>query len=546
MQLCWPKEYLNQQLNSNGDFVTPENRKIPRTMSTQHPDNACAPLWNKNKLIAGDAEVYEAYFAYKDLGCQEVMWDSEGKDTDIRVIRKLLSKHGNFFKENTIGKDVYLTYRIPNPSVEVAEQKTVIETLQNITVGCDVASAFYKTCVVPIFEVILPLTTNSKELLCMYQYYRKGIVGVEDIELDSCTKVKDWVGSFKPSNIELIPLVEDEESLLKIDKIVEPYMDAVKPSYFRVFIARSDPALNYGLVNAVLLSKVALSKLEELEKRKDVPIYPIIGVGSMPFRGHLSPYNLENFLAEYKGVYTATIQSGLKYDFPFDEVKHVVTYLNKNLPYGKAPIIEADEYSVLLKIIEKFKLKYQQIVEDLAPLINSIVTYVPKRRARKLHIGLFGYSRNLEGVTLPRAITFASALYSLGFPPEFIGLEAVNDLSEMEWNILKRHYVNFKSDLNAVAGYFSWENLNMLMDMYKDVAKRAVMEEKRLSSGLTKLISDIKVAQENLGVKFGPRSLTQRKYENTVSNFLISYMEKSNEEAKENLELAAKLRNSLG
>lgn len=74
----------------------------------------------------------------------------------------------------------------------------------------------------------------------------------------------------------------------------------------------------------------------------------------------------------------------------------------------------------------------------------------------------------------------------------------------------------------------------------------AVMEEKRLSSGLTKLISDIKVAQENLGVKFGPRSLTQRKYENTVSNFLISYMEKSNEEAKENLELAAKLRNSLG
>ena len=44
-------------------------------------------------------------------------------------------------------------------------------------------------------------------------------------------------------------------------------MDAVKPSYVRVFIARSDPALNYGLVCAVLLSKIALAKLKALENR---------------------------------------------------------------------------------------------------------------------------------------------------------------------------------------------------------------------------------------------------------------------------------------
>ena len=27
------------------------------------------------------------------LGCQEVMWDSEGKDADTRVVRKLLQKY---------------------------------------------------------------------------------------------------------------------------------------------------------------------------------------------------------------------------------------------------------------------------------------------------------------------------------------------------------------------------------------------------------------------------------------------------------------------
>ena len=521
-------------------------RKIPHTMSTQHPDNACAPSWHADKVIEGDAEVYEAYFAYSDLGCQEVMWDSEGKDTDIRVIRKSLTAHDEYFKENVIGTDVFLTYRIPNPRVEVAERKIVVETLQNIAVSSDVASAFYKTEVAPIFEVILPFTTDSKELLCLFNYYKKAIVGVEDIVLDGSVKVKDWVGSVKPSRIELIPLIEDMNSLLKIDKIVEPYIDAVKPSYVRIFIARSDPALNYGLVCATLLSKIALSKLKLLEKRKGVPVYPIIGVGSMPFRGHLSPGNLEAFLNEYKGVYTATIQSGLKYDFPVEDVKRVVAALNEKLPFGEASVIAVDEEKVLLKIIEKFKLKYQMVVENLAPLVTSVVSYIPKRRARKLHIGLFGYSRNVEGIALPRAITFAAALYSLGIPPEFIGLEALNDLTDDEQDTLKKYYVNMKSDLNAVAGYLSWQNLNMLMNMYSEVAKRAGMKEEDLRSALTRLIMDIKVAQEDLGIKFGPRTLTHRKYENTVSNFLISYMERNDEEAKDYLEEAAKIRKSHG
>jgi phosphoenolpyruvate carboxylase len=163
-----------------------------------------------------------------------------------------------------------------------------------------------------------------------------------------------------------------------------------------------------------------------------------------------------------------------------------------------------------------------------------------------LHIGLFGYSRNVEGIALPRAITFAASLYSLGIPPEFIGLSALNELTSEEQNLLAKYYVNLNSDLNAVSGYLSWQNINMLMNMYNDIAKRANMNEENLRLALTMVVQDIKVAQMNLGINFGPRSLELRKYENTVSNFLISYIEQIDESAKEYLEEAAQLRKSLG
>jgi phosphoenolpyruvate carboxylase len=298
--------------------------------------------------------------------------------------------------------------------------------------------------------------------------------------------------------------------------------------------------------SAIILSKLALSKLKSLEIRKEVAICPIIGVGSMPFRGHLSPGNMQGFLSEYRGIYTATVQSALKYDYPLEDVRRVVRVLNEKLPCGEPALIEPNEEKVLLEVIRKFKSRYQRVVEDLGPLINSVASYIPPRRARKLHIGLFGYSRKVGRTALPRAIPFAAAFYSLGIPPEFIGFEALNSLSEDEWEILKRYYANMEYDLDTVAGYLSWQNINTLMDMYKPVARRAEMKEEKLRSALTELSLDLRVTQENLGIKLGPKNLTHRKYENTVSNFLISYIERDDEEAKGYLEEAARIRKCLG
>jgi phosphoenolpyruvate carboxylase len=528
------------------ELVLEEEKKIPRTMSTQHPDNVNVPEWSSGEVINGNAEIFEAYFAYETLGCQEVMWDSEGKDVDTRVVRKLLDNYGEYFAQHVIGKDIRLTYRIPNPRIEVVEKKVVVETLQNIPVAYDVAASFYKKDVTPIFEVILPFTTDGRELIWLFNYYKKAIVADEEVMLDETAKAKDWVGAFKPKSIRVIPLVEDFNSLIAVDRIVKPYIDAAKPRHIRVFIARSDPALNYGLFCAVLLSKIALSKLKKLEKEQEVTVHPIIGVGSKPFRGHLAPDNIENFLQEYKGLATVTIQSAARYDYPLEQVKEFVRILNERLPNGEPMIIEPVEEEILLGILEKCKRQYESVIETLAPLVNSIASYVPQRRARKLHIGLFGYSRNVAGVSLPRAIPFAASLYSIGIPPEFIGNKVLEDLNEEELDLIQKHYVNMKHDLSIVGGYVSWQNINMIMEMSKKTAERASMNEEKLKSALTKILDDLKAVEEKLDIKLGPRSPTQRRHENFTNNFLISYIEREDSEAKKALIEGAKLRRCLG
>jgi phosphoenolpyruvate carboxylase len=523
-----------------------EERRIPRTMSTQHPDNVTVPAWSPDPVIDGNAEVYEAYYAYQTLGCQEVMWDSEGKDVDTRVVRKLLSSHWDYFSQNVLGEDLYLTYRIPNPTIEAVEKKVVVETLQNIPVTYDVASSVYKKDVTPIFEVILPFTTSGNELIWLFNYYRRAIVADEDAMLDDNAKAKDWIGCFKPKKVNVIPLVEDQDSILHIDCIVKPYIEAAKPKHLRVFIARSDPALNYGLISAVLLSKIGLAKLKKTEEETGVPIHPIIGVGSKPFRGHLSPENLGNFLQEYQGLATATVQSAARYDYPLEQVKEFVKCLNDSLPNGAPVPVDSAEEAVLMGVLQKCRRQYESVAEFLAPLLNNISAYVPQRRARKLHIGLFGYSRNVAGVSLPRAITFAATLYSIGIPPEFIGARVIEDLTDKEWKVVQKYYVNLKKDFAAVGGYVSWQNINMLMEMHLKTAKRADMNVDNLRLALTRILADLKTVEEELDVKLGPRTSTQRKHENFTNNFLISYLERENDEAKIALVEAAKLRKCLG
>ena len=514
-------------------------------MSTQHPDNILLPSWSGGEVIEGEAELREAFFAYSDLGCDEVMWDSEGKDVDNNVIRKLLSAYPAYFQKHTLGEDIFMTYRVPNPQIELAERKIITETLQTIPLSSDVASHFYKRDVAPIFEVILPFTTSGSELTWLHNYYEKAIAAAGSLKLSDTMTVRKWVGAFKPERINVIPLVEDMEHLLLIDALVKEYAKVTPTKKLRVFIARSDPALNYGLIPAVLLAKTALSKLHSL-KEAGIEAYPMIGVGSMPFRGHLSPGNVDNFLREYKGLNTVTVQSAFRYDYPLAQVKKAVAELNSKLPNGEPDPIDPEHERLLRTAMYKLISAYQSRIEDLAPFINSVAEFVPRRRARKLHIGLFGYSRNVRGRTMPRAIPFAATFYSVGIPPEFIGASAISDLTDAEWDALKAVYVNMKKDFSAVGALVSWQTINMLLEVYPKVAKVAGMETEKLKESLGRLVSDLSAVEESLSIKLGPTDSSTKKHENFTNNFLISYMLRESDDARDSFIQAARLRHTLG
>ncbi len=422
-------------------------------MSTQHPDNVNTPFFSDSEVLAGETEVKEAYYAFSHLGIKEQMWDYEGKEVDNHVVEKLLSRYPSFFSENPLGSSLRLTLRVPNPAVQKGQGKLLLETLESIPRNSDIAEMFGSKTP-PIFEVILPMTTSSLELTRIKEYYEKAVVGKAGLQVAG-TNVSDWIGKFFPESINLIPLVEDKNSLLSAHKIAGEYALSQKLPEVRVFLARSDPALNYGAASAVLYVKIALQNLHEFGEKNSISFHPIIGVGSAPFRGNLKPTNMQNCGSEYPSVQTYTLQSSFKYDYPENIVRNAVEKLNETRASSPLHI----DSSSALSLAEKITPQYQKEISALSESIISLSRFAPSRRARKLHIGLFGYSRQMNGLQFPRAIPFCAALYSLGIPPEILGLSA---LSANEIDKLREIYVNIDDDMKDSLRYLNKNNLEKL------------------------------------------------------------------------------------
>ena len=120
-------------------------------------------------------------------------------------------------------------------------------------------------------------------------------------------------------------------------------------------------------------------------------------------------------------------------------------------------------------------------------MVNSIATYVPQRRKRKLHIGLFGYSRNFaekDAIKLPRAISFCCSLYSIGIPPEVIGIDS---LENSDFDYLKQDK-NFINDMHDALQYSNPQLLFGLFPNIKEIIEEIGFQENKEHSLITSKI----------------------------------------------------------
>ena len=139
-------------------------------MATQHPDNACSAYFLEQPFINAKDEIEECYRCFKDFGIDEYMWDWEGKFVDEAVIDRLFNHYHDYFKKHQIGKDIFLTFRVPNIWIESSHK--LPRAFMNI-ISTEKAAKTYGFHSPPLFEIILPMTTSADQLIYLQKTFSR-------------------------------------------------------------------------------------------------------------------------------------------------------------------------------------------------------------------------------------------------------------------------------------------------------------------------------------------------------------------------------------
>lgn len=506
----------------------------PITMATQHPDNASVPWWSDRAFVNTQDEIVELLTLFKELPIDEYMWDWEGKFVDESVGEKLYSRDFEYFRDHVLGRDLFLTYRIP--AWEEGKVYRMARAFMNVLSMADMAREI-QLPQPPVTEMFVPMTTSSDQLIAVLSAFRETADHHRAIFHNTVEQESQIL-----SLVRVTPLVEDVDSLFTIERILTPYWSwlasgkglAVEAGQ-RVFLARSDPAMNSGLVPAMLAVKAALSSVHALGERMGFGVHPIIGTGSLPFRGGVNPRSLDSFLPQYAGTRTYSIQSAYRYDYPKEEVLASLQRLHREVPQHHVVHLSDAERVELHAIAGSFATFWKPTIEALAPLINQVAACIPQRRERMQHIGLFGYSRGVGQVKLPRAIGFTAAFYSLGLPPELIatgrGLRKAKTDGTLE--AVLRHYPALAHDMQEAGHYLHRESLSLLRESHAAIADIA---------------EDIDAIEEVLQIRLGPVAPEHLQHAEVVASFLQKLLRSqfSPDQGKQDVEAMGVLRRSLG
>ncbi len=474
-------------------------------MATQHPDSA-------SRAFSAKEEVEETIlnlspFEEGGFGCDEQMIDYEGKLTPYHQAAWIVDGIGKRLKM-VPGKDYFLTPRVPSERLEGIDRQVM--AILSAAIANRHSQPYGGNCA---NFVIHPMVEKSDELITSHRRLMK-IMKFAQEEM-----------GLEKGEVSLIPLFEGVVSLLDIISILEGYVKGmrelgIEQKELRVFLGKSDSAMIYGHGSSILALKIALSRLERYSEKAGIQINPIIGVGKLPFRGHLSPENVLNFAKEYAGYRTVTIQSGLRYDVGVQGVRMVMEGLKEGVN-ARAKILE--EEGLLIQCIRVLSKYYVKTSFPLSDIICKISDITPERRDR---VGRTVYPRSFhtcisfiqdedllssspEAIFLPRAIKFVASLYTMGIPPSIIGIGRglrgiEEELGEKALDYYLKVYPSLKFDLKFDLQFYDEElmrmysispkAMNMIKDDLNEISSIFGLEPERTELGLlhSRLLKEVR------------------------------------------------------
>jgi phosphoenolpyruvate carboxylase len=481
--------------------------RIPVAMLTQHPDSA-------TRYVSVQEEPEEAVRGMlpppEGLGADEVMVDFEGKLTPYhqtsQVVMALL-QHGI-----QPGDEIRVTPRAPSADKEnVFRQLMALMSIVETNV-----QAYAPLGRLAVREVVVPMTQTAEQLVAVRRRFR----AIEDLGLEEF--------GLNPSGegIQPIPLIEEVPPLLGTASLLKEYLQLCRWSgyetpYLRVMLGHSDSALGYGMVAAAFSVRAALIDAFEAGDAYDCPVYPIIGVGSLPFRGHLTGPSLHDFLDRFPGTSTVTVQGALRYDHDPAEAPAMIEDLRRSIRQAESRRPDPSDREILGELAVLFSVNYLGTFHKFAQAVAGLSDLVPEQRDRLTRHSPVSYSRQMPKpsrlvdmvgsealrqelrlldqmpelpVPLPRAITFTASLYSIGLPPEFIGtgrgLRAACELyGEGFIRDMRRWFPGLDEALTFAGRYLD-------LDVAKDFLPKDAMQELR---------QDVDAVEELLGLRLGPR-----------------------------------------